>query len=84
MNLRSKQNGVHELKSRQELIAKLTNFDQDEDGNFVLLLTIEDKLLIPRHTISKDHLKRLIGENIGIFRLDEHYYLKKMVEDSDQ
>lgn len=71
------------LKSHQELIAHLDDVKQDNTGSLILLLSINYKVLIPNHTISLQSIKKLIGKDISIFRLDDNYYFKEMECDSD-
>lgn len=70
------------LKSHQELIAHLDDVKQ-EDEDVLLCLSVDYKLSIPDHSISLQDIKKLVGKDISIFRLDDNYYFKKLEGDFD-
>lgn len=65
------------LKNYHEIVGTLENYEENKDTielQFVFKQTIE----LPKNEISTKELERCKQKEIGIFHLDNKYYLRKI------
>lgn len=72
---------IVQLSDRQEAAGKLKGINHS--NNFLLLhLSVEYRVKISDQKKIEDQLTKLVGKNISVLRLDDHYYVKEKREES--
>ena len=71
-----------ELHDKEEIIGNLIDY-QTKDDDFLLIFHIAFQISIPNKSISEIDLKNNLGLKIGLFRCDDHHYIRRINDGED-